>query len=721
MKNHNLLDLRKDILEILERSTQATSLSELSKQLHIKSESEDYDYLKDVLNSMSAEGILQKHARRRYSIAHHITHEFIGTLTYYHDSATVRTTDASAPPVLIKRQHLHTALDGDTVRVHILAPAPGKKIQGEVLGIIERAPHAIAGTIEFDGSFYYLIPDEPRYHMDFMIAESNLKGAKAGDKVIGRFIKWDNPKVAPEAAVRDVIGVSGKALVEFTAILKEFNLPSSFPAEVEKAANALSEPALPISNNREDITDTLIITIDPADARDFDDALSLTELQGGDVELGVHIADVSHYVTPGSVIDTEALKRGTSTYLVHAVVPMLPERLSNNLCSLVPNKPRYAYSVFMRFTRKGMLKHYRITETLIESKKRLTYDEAQSMIDAAVEGSGTPVDPVANLVVRLHSLAKTLFARRMKHGGIDFETQEVKYLLNEEYVPVSAVVKSRTDATSLVEECMLAANRVVAEHVEKLSESHRCTIPLPLVYRTHGEPDSEKLTDAVSVIRALGIPVPSGKLTPVQINAILTAVQDRPEKAVVNTLLLRSMAKAVYAEHNIGHYGLGFTAYAHFTSPIRRYPDLFVHRMLKEYAQGIPGDKRLHQVYEQSVYVSDHSSQTERMAVEAERASQKLAQVMIARTHLGERHHGYVTGVTNFGIFVTISTLMCEGLLHIRDLRDDFYVFDEKRFRLIGRRNRRIFQYGTELDIVIARTDIDKRLIDLVVADPEQK
>ncbi len=388
---------------------------------------------------------------------------------------------------------------------------------------------------------------------------------------------------------------------------------------------------------------------------------------------------------------------------------MLPERLSNDICSLVPNKPRFAFSVFMEFTPKGARKGYRIEETLILSKRRFTYDEAQKVIES---GTGDH----AELITSLHRLARTLYTQRMKNGGIDFETQEVKFQLDKDLMPVRAVVKTRTDATSLVEECMLAANKTVAEHLHNLKRTWRTKDLPPYVYRIHDRPDREKLEAATSVIRALGFTVPSGSLTPMQINAILKEASDRVEKPVVNTLLLRSMAKAMYAEHNIGHFGLGFADYAHFTSPIRRYPDLYVHRALKEYAKGKPTPKRWSELRERAALVGDQCTLTERSAVEAERASVKCAQTILAREHVGTDHVGYVTGVAQFGVFVTLHGLMIEGLLHIRDLADDYYVFDEQRMRLIGRRSKRVFRYGSLVRVRIAKANVEKRMIDLVLS-----
>lgn len=712
-KVHNIRDLREDILHVLKKQRAPIQLLDLSKQLNIRSDSADYEYMRHVLTKMCEEGVVMRHSRRRYSLTRGDKQGLTGVLTLYHDNATVATGDPEMPTVHVRRQHLNTALDGDVVMVTPHAVRDGKKVRGEVVAVLERSAHPIAGTIEYDGSFHYLIPDETKYYVDFLISQKNLKGAKQGDKVIASFLRWEHANASPEAVVDEVIGQSGRAVVEFAAILKEFRLPPTFPKEVEAEAARFAEPTMKAPKGRTDLTKELIITIDPDDARDFDDALSLRTLENGNVELGVHIADVSHYVTEGSELDKEALKRGNSTYLVDCVVPMLPEHLSNNICSLVPNKPRFAYSAFMEFTPKGVRKSYRIEETLIKSKRRYTYDEAQRIIQSERVQGRKGEKEAAELVLQLHDLAKVLYAKRMKSGGIDFETQEVRFQLDENKMPIGATIKTRTDATSLVEECMLVANQTVAEHLIQLKKKWKTKDTPPLVYRIHEPPDQSKLNDALNVIRAIGIDAPSGKLTPMQINQVLHSVANLPQKPVVHQLMLRSMSKAVYAETNVGHYGLGFPAYAHFTSPIRRYPDLYVHRALKEYGAGKPNERRWRELYEVASSVSDHTSLRERAAVEAERASAKLAQAILAREHVGEVFEGVVTGVTSFGVFVMITELSCEGLLHIRDMDDDYYVFDEQRMRLFGRRNKRTLQFGSELTIKIAKVDVDKRMIDL--------
>lgn len=708
-KLDNVRDLRSEILEVLGLSKTPIQLLDLSKRLRVRADSDEYSHLRDLITDMSEDGSIMRHSRRRYSLPPNTTDGLRGVLTRYHDNATVKTDDLEFPVIHIRRQHMLTALDGDTVLVRPHAIPKDRKIRGEVVAVVERSPHPISGTIEYDGAFYYLIPDEGKYHVDFLISDKNLNGAKPGDKVVAMFVRWEHANASPEASVKEVLGTSGKAAVEFEAVRKEFRLPTSFPDTVTAQAESHSQPPSKAPKGRVDITNELVITIDPVDARDFDDALSLRMLPNGNVELGVHIADVAYYVTEGSALDLEALKRGNSTYLVDGVVPMLPEHLSNNICSLVPNIPRFAYSVFMEFTTNGVRKDYRIEETLIQSKRRYSYEEAQEIID---KGVGDNVE----LVLQLHKLAKTLYTNRMKDGGIDFETQEIKFILDEQKMPIKAIVKTRTEATSLVEECMLAANRTVAEHLKTLKAIWKTKELPPYVYRIHDQPDKDKLESAVGIIRALGFDVPSGKLTPIQLNAVLGQASNRVEKPVVNTLLLRSMAKAVYAEHNIGHFGLGFTDYAHFTSPIRRYPDLYVHRALKEYAKGQPSRSRWNELKDLAGTVGEQCSLTERAAVEAERASVKCAQTILAREHVGSDHVGYVTGVAQFGVFITLQDLMIEGLLHLRDINDDYYIFDEKKMRLFGRKNRRVFRYGSLVRVRIAKANVEKRMIDLVLS-----
>lgn len=716
---HHIRNLREEVLEVLRTSPLSLLILEISKRLSIRSDTDEYEHLRQILEKLTNEGTVVKLPRRRYALAETQLSGHVGILKMYHDSATVRVADDDVPLIHIRREHLHTAFDGDTVLVQPHAVRAGHKLRGEVVQVVERTTHLVTGTLHFDGSFFFLIPDDPKYYVDFLVNSKNLKGAKHSDKVTGTLLRWDQANASPEAVIEEVLGRSGRPVVEFAAIYKEFRLPKAFPQEVEEEGARCQVPGAMVSSaksqvpgvivpGRLSLVDDVVVTIDPDDAKDFDDALSLKLLSNGNWELGVHIADVSHYVTEGSALDKEALKRANSTYLVDGVVPMLPERLSNNICSLVPNEIRLTFSVFMEFTKRGGRKSYRIEETVIKSKRRFTYDEVQTIID-------TNKGDHAELIQNLHMLARALHAERMRHGGISFETQEIKFVLDENKMPVQALVKTATMATSLVEECMLAANRAVAEHIEALKKLWRVKEPPPIVYRIHEDPDQSKLTDALSVIRAIGIDAPSGKLNPAQINNILKQASNLPQKPMVHQMLLRSMAKAVYAEHNVGHYGLGFHAYTHFTSPIRRYPDLFVHRALKEYAKGQPRESRWKEMLSRASEVADHSSQMERQAIDAERASSKLAQVILAREHMGESFEGTVTGVTAFGVFLLLDSVMCEGLLHIRDLADDYYIFDERTYRLIGKRKKRIIQFGTRIKAQIVKANVERRMIDLAL------
>jgi len=712
MKHRHIVerDLRSEILDVLRRSAAPVQLLELSKALGIRSDSPEYEALRTTLTRMADAGQISRHARRRYGLAERDVAGFTGAIRIQNDQGSVQTDDPDIAVIHVRREHLATALDGDVVQVKPLALRQKKRTYGEVVAIVERSNARIGGTVEYDGSFYHVVPDEAKHYVDFLVAKKNLKGARPGDKVIASLLRWEHVNSSPEVVVEEVLGASGNPVVEFDAIVKEFALPTAFPPDVEAEAALSSPPGNRVPKHREDLRKIDIITIDPEDARDFDDALSLTPLEGGAVELGVHIADVTHYVTEDSPLDREARLRGNSTYLVDRVVPMLPERLSNDLCSLVPGKPRFAFSVFMTFSPRGVLKDYRIVESVIHSKRRFSYDEALGIIRS---GTGD----YADLLQRLFKLSRVLNTRRMKSGGINFQSQELKFVLDENKHPVRAVVKTATDATSLVEECMLAANRTVAEHITILQKQWSARTPPPSIYRIHEDPNPEKLADAIAVVRAMGISVPNGKLTPADLNAILDAAKHRPDASAINTLLLRSMSKAVYAEANIGHYGLGFTDYSHFTSPIRRYPDLFVHRVLKEYAKGQPAKGRWKHLLSQAEEVADHCSQCERNAIDAERASVKCAQVMMARTMIGDVCLGTVSGVTTFGVFITLDDVNIEGLLHIRDITDDYYFFDERRFRLIGRRTRRTFAFGTRVTIKVVKADIEKRMIDFILAD----
>jgi len=701
------------IIEILKASApEMMKLNDLAKALNIRSDSVEYDALRIKLNDMDQRKQIYKSTRRRFGLRPlgEIS-AFTGILRFQYNRGSVETGSKEFPIVYVREQELRTALDGDHVRVKLLALKKGKKPYGTITEILQRSEMPISGTLDCDDDFCFLIPDDDKYPVDFLIPKRKMGNAVHGDKVIGKFIKWEDRHKSPEAEIIEILGKSGDPSVEFAGIMKEFELPASFPVIVEEEAKAVAViPSETELKKRRDLRDLTIITIDPDDAKDFDDALSLEKLSNGNMRLGVHIADVTAYVAEDSALDKEALKRATSTYLVDRVVPMLPESLSNVICSLQPHVTRLAFSVFMECDAQGNVIDYDIAETVINSKRRFTYAEAQDIIDT---GKGDLQD----LILDLHALATLLREKRYRSGGVDFVTQETKFILDEQRNPVKAVLKSRTDATSLVEECMLLANQTVAIALEQMSKTMLKKGLLPFVYRVHDEPDMIKLKGVLGFVRQLGIQVPNGTPSSRQLNTILENAGHLPEIMIINQFMLRSMAKAIYLEENIGHYGLGFAHYTHFTSPIRRYPDIIVHRLLKEYARSKPSDARFRYLQDYVVEASAHCSLRERLAVDAERASIRLASAQLALKYKGGIFNGRVTGVTSFGLFILLDELNIEGLLHMSDLSDDYYYFDEAQFRLIGKKTKKVFRIGTTLTVKISNANIDKRQIDLSLVE----
>lgn len=704
--------LRHKVLQLFAERGEPLLMHDVAQAFGVSAETAEYEQLRDVVLQLVEEGVLQRQRRRRYALPGTEMVLYQGRFVVERDGASyVETRDSSIPRIAVRRRHAGTALHGDIVQVRLLATPPKKIPRGEVVRIIERSDMPIAGTIEFNGSFFFLVPDEAIYPFDFLVAPEHLHNAQAGDKVIARLLRWTSPQQNPEAEVIDIVGRAGTVRSEFESVYREFQLPRSFPLPAITVAQTVARAPVTVSK-RQDFRAWEIVTIDPPDAKDFDDALSLKQLPHGNLLLGVHIADVSAYVLPNSPLDREALERGTSVYLVDGVVPMLPEILSNDMCSLMPGKERLAMSVLMEFTPEGERVAYHITESTICSKRRFTYDE----VDAIVAGEA---GEHAALLRALDMLAQRLRQRRFEEGGIDFSTFELRFELDENAEPRRAYLKGSTRATQLVEECMLAANRCVTEHVTALGRQWRVRGGLPFLFRVHDQPDTEKLRVAVAFIRSLGIEVPHdrARLGAREINRILAQVADRPEAAVINMVLLRSMAKAHYSPQNIGHYGLGFTDYTHFTSPIRRYPDLVVHRLLKEYACSRPSAQRIAQLRDMLEPIAEHCSERERIAVEAERASQKVAQVLLARRYEGAEFNATITGVADFGVFVLCDDIYAEGLCPVRWLPRDRYVFDEQRYALVGRFTGHTFQLGGRIRVRLENVRVGQRQIDFRYLD----
>jgi len=617
----------------------------------------------------------------------------------------------------IREPHMEEALHGDLVRVAVAAKAPeDKKRECEVVEVVERRCTRVVGTFHHRTDFAFVEPDDQRILQDVYVSPDAFGGAKDGEKVVVSIDQFDDRKASPEGRILRVIGSSDDPKVRVLSLAMSMDVKADFPDEVEAEADEIPV-AIPDAEieRRRDLRDKPIFTIDPVDAKDFDDAVHFEKLENGNYEVGVHIADVSHYVRPDTAIDEEALERGTSVYLVDRTIPMLPEKLSNKVCSLRPQEDKLAFSILMEVTSQGAVTDYEICETVIHSKQRLTYDRAQDYIEG-----GYPDDKMAADVVQANRLAKTLTKRRMREGAIDFGSDEVNVLLDEDGTPTNIVRKERLQANRLIEEFMLLANRTVAKHIAapKHMDRHRTNgtddDPLPFVYRVHDSPDGEKIRQLAEYIRVFGheLPLTDGNARSSDLADLIDAVQDEPEEQVIVRAALRAMSKAKYAVGNIGHYGLGFDHYTHFTSPIRRYPDLMVHRLLKRYARGDgPAD------VEELAARCEHCSEQERNAEEAERESVKLKQVEYVKNHVGDTFEGVVSGVTKFGVFVEITDLLVEGLVHVRDMKDDYYVYDESTYTMRGESNGKSYRPGDNVTVEVVSASVEDREIDLLFVE----
>lgn len=608
--------------------------------------------------------------------------------------------------IFIAERNSAHAMNGDRVKIQMLAKRKGRDPEGEVLEILERKQTTFVGTLDVQKQFAFLVMDSKILANDIFIPKENLKGGNDGDKALVEIVEWPQKAKNPIGKVIDILGKAGENNTEMNAILAEFGLPYKYPEKVEAAANKIPDDisAEEIAK-REDMRNTTTFTIDPRDAKDFDDALSIKQLKNGRWEVGVHIADVTHYVQEGDTIDKEGESRATSIYLVDRTIPMLPERLSNNLCSLRPHEDKLCYSVIFELDDEANIKKHRITRTVIHSDRRFTYEEAQDIIEGA-EGD------FKEDILQLNDLAKKLRAKRFNDGAIAFDRHEVRFEIDEKGKPLSVYFKYAKDSNKLIEEFMLLANKTVAEFVGNVPKNKNAKT---FVYRIHDIPNTEKMENLSEFIRRFGYKIKvDGTKTNVSkaINHLLDEVSGKPEENLISTIAIRAMAKAIYSTVNIGHYGLAFEYYTHFTSPIRRYPDMMVHRLLTRYLDG--GRSVNKHLYEGKC---EHSSEMEQLAANAERASIKYKQVEYMSDKLGQVFDAVISGITEWGVYAEINENKCEGMIPIRDLDDDFYEFDEKNYCLRGRRKKRTYSLGDPLKIKVARANLERKQLDFALVE----
>ncbi len=719
--------LRDDLLQLFQKHPgELFKTNEISKMLAIKSDSEQYQSLRHLLDTMESESTLVRGSRRRYALPRQVLTEVEGELRIHSSGNGIVTPAADfdiGDSVLIRTRYLGTAMDGDIVRVRLLAQKKGERPQGEIAEVLRTGSHRLVGTILRTKQGYFLRPESGKIKRDVFISRKDLHGAQEGDRVKIELYEWIDEYLQPEGFVLELLPKPASAKgFDNEVIISELDLPETFPSsvlkEVEKLPSDIPESEIA---KRLDLRGETIFTIDPEDAKDFDDAVSLTTNDDNTVTLGVHIADVSHYVREGTALDKEALSRGTSIYLVGTVIPMLPERISNELCSLRPDEDKLAYSVFMTIDpTTGKIKKSDMKKTVIRSVMRFSYDEAQKRIDS---GRGK----YAKALREMRALSLKMYELRREEGSIDFESNEFRFRFDENGAPIESYRKERLGTMRMVEDFMLAANRTVAEFIARKAKQGN---ERPFLYRIHAEPDPAKVKDVAQLAKTLGYKLNAENPNPKTIQKFLESIKGKPEEHLLNQLMLRAMAKAVYAEHNVGHFGLAFLHYTHFTSPIRRYPDLIVHRMLAEYQRhGGMNREREHHYYTLLPEIADQTSNLERRATEAERESIKLAQINLLKNRIGDEFDGVISGVTHFGMFVALES-GAEGLVHIREL-PGYYQFDEAHYSLVqtqgqrGFRDRgsknegRRFRIGDPVRVQLMKVLQEKRQLDFRLAEEE--
>ncbi len=682
-----------------EMAGKAYSIQQLVKKLGLKKKNLIEDLYK-ILDALEEEGKIE-----RLSNGHYKTTRASKSITGIVDHVNVRfayvaTGQEGMKDIYVRTSDLGSALHGDTVEVAVSKKRSGDNPEGKVTQITKRGRNRFVGRIELSRDFGFIVPDFKKIYQDFFVYPENLAGATVNDKVLFEVTKWADGDKSPEGKVIEILGKTGENEAEIHSIMAEFDLPFRFPENVLHESKQIPEDInYDEIKKRRDFRDITTFTIDPEDAKDFDDAISFQKLENGRYEIGVHIADVTHYVVPGTDLDNDAFDRATSVYLVDRTVPMLPERLSNGLCSLRPNEDKLTFAAVFEMDEKGKVLKEWFGRTIIHSDNRFSYEQAQEVIESGV-------GKFAEELKILNTLHHILRKDRFKKGAVNFETAEVKFKLDEKGKPLAVVPKIRKDAHKLIEEFMLLANRSVATFVFKMKKGEEKNT---FVYRTHDLPNEEKLADFATFAKQFGhqLQFQSSEVSK-SLNKLMDEIEGKPEQNVLQSLAVRAMAKAKYTTEAKGHFGLAFDHYTHFTSPIRRYPDMMVHRLLQHYLDN--GKSVNRKEYEEKCI---HSSEREKRAADAERASIKYKQVEFMSMAENKVFDGIITGVTDFGIFVEIVETKCEGMARLADMKDDYYEFDEKNYRVIGRRRKNIYRLGDKVKVRIKKTDIDRRMIDL--------
>lgn len=711
------------ILQFLERYPNETFKSkELARRLKIRSE-KDYQQFKKILRSLQDENKILRIRGKKYG---HLYEKqiSIGKLNISSRGFGIVVLKENGEEIFIQQENLGNGEHNDIVEVLIYPQsskqkARGARKEGEVLRVIAEGDKTFVGTIERIRNQFFVVPVDKTFSKEILISSEDLLNAKENYKVVVELISKPTRYANPTGRVIEVLGKAGDLSTEIQSVAREYHLSTNFPREVIQEVKSISEKIPPsVIKQRIDLRSLLCFTIDPEDAKDFDDAISLESLPDGNYELGVHIADVSYYVKEGSALDKEAFKRGTSVYFPNGVIPMLPDKLSSDICCLKPEEDRLTFSVLINISPSGKVNSYKIAETIIHSKRRFTYEYVQMLLDKIEKQEPIPEKdtPFKKTLWNMYALSRVLTNKRIKEGSIDFDSAEVRFIFDDAGKPEKIIKKERLGSHRLIEEFMLIANRLVARHIGlPKKEEH----PQPFLYRVHDSPDPDRIKELAAFVEKLGFKLNvDGGVSSKALQRLLNQVKGTEVENVVNEVVLRSMAKAIYSERNIGHYGLAFDYYAHFTSPIRRYPDLSVHRILKKYSEGI-SQKEREQLRQHLPYVAKQSSEMERLAMEAERTAVKIMQVEYMKRHIGDEFHAVISGVTHYGIFVELNDFLVEGMIHVRDLDDDYYTYDSKQYALKGRNTNKQYRLGDPVEVKLIRVNPNERQLDFIIVDKQ--